>query len=127
MGLLPCSWCPLIVVLVIVVLVLVAVLMALVIATVLMVLIGGISIVVSSALVSKTHTNVWKCKLTTRHSNHRSHALDVGAHIFVIARHAADIPDGHNSLDYARLGNMSLWLGVHGHNHRRNGLEDGPT
>ena len=127
MGLLPCSWRPLIVVLVIVVLVLVAVLMALIIAAVLMVLIGGISIVVSPILISKTQTNVWKCKLTTRHSNHRFHALDVGAHTFVIAHHAADIPDGHNSLGYARLGNMSLWLGVRGHNHHRSGLEDGPT
>ena len=58
MGLLPCSWRPLVVVLVIVVLILVAVLMALVIAAVLMVLIGGIGIIVSPALFSKTPTNV---------------------------------------------------------------------
>ena len=127
MGLLPCSWRSLVVVLVIVVLVLIAVLLALVIAAVLMVLIGGIGIIVSPALISKTPTNLSKCKLTTRHSNHRSHALGGDARTFAIARHAADIPDGHNSLDCARLGNMSLWLGVRGHNHRRSGLEDGPT
>ena len=66
-------------------------------------------------------------KPTTRHSNHHFHALDGGVHSLAAARHAEDIPDGRNSLDYARPGNMSLWLGVHGHNHCHSGLEDGPT
>ena len=67
--------------------------------------------------------------LTTRHSNRhsrdRSHAGAVRSLAF--ARHAADIPAGHNNLDCVRLGNMSLWLVVRGYSHRHNGLEDGPT
>lgn len=47
LGLLPCSWRPLIIVLIVVILVLVALLMAFVIAAVLMILVGGIGIVVS--------------------------------------------------------------------------------
>lgn len=47
MGLLPCSRRPLVVVLIIVILILVALLMALIVPAVLMVLIGGISIVIS--------------------------------------------------------------------------------
>ena len=46
-GLLPCSWRPLIIVLIVVILVLVALLMAFVVAAVLMILVGGIGIVVS--------------------------------------------------------------------------------
>lgn len=127
MGLLSCSWRPLVVVLIVVVLVLVALLMALVVAAVLMVLVGSVGIVVSPVTHKQIIRQYGECKLTTRHSNHHSHAPGGSVHSLAAAHHVADIPDGHNSLGYARHGSMSLWLGVHGHNHRHSGLEDGPT
>ena len=106
MGLLPCSWRPLVVVLVVVILVLVALLMALVVAAVLMVLISGIGIVVSPVI--DEHI-IHRCviKLTIRHSNHHFRALDADVQSLAAARHAADIPEDRNSLGYAPPGNMS--------------------
>ena len=50
LGLLPCSWRPLVVILIVVVFVLVTLLMALVVAAVLLILVGGIGIVVSPVI-----------------------------------------------------------------------------
>ena len=104
--------------------------MTLVVAAVLLVLVGGIGIVVSTATREKNICQCVKPRLTTRHSNHHSHSHSLaaaGVHNPAAARHAAGIPAGRNSLDYARPDNMSLWLVVHGHSRRRSGLEDGPT
>lgn len=103
--------------------------MAVIVAAVLAVMVGGISIVVSPAIREQEIRPCVKSRLTTRHSNRHSHyhSPDAGVHSLAAARHAADIPAGHSNLDCARPGNMSLWLVVHGHSHRRSGLEDDPT
>lgn len=70
-----------------------------------------------------------KSKLTIRHSNRHFHFhfLAVDVHSLAAALHAADILAGRSSLGYARPDNMNPWHVAHGHNHRRSGLEDGPT
>ena len=101
--------------------------MALVVAAILMVVVGGIRVVVTTVTHEQNVRRRVQISLTTRRSNRHSHSLAGVAHSLEAARHAADIPDDRNSRDYARPDNTSLWLGVRGHSHRRNGLEDGPT
>ncbi len=101
--------------------------MALVVAAILVVLVGSVGVVVSPVTHEQNVRRLLKFRLTTRHSNRRSHCLAGGAHSLAAAHHAADILGGRNSLDCARPDNRNLWLGVDGHSHRRNGLEDGPT
>lgn len=104
--------------------------MALIVAAVLLVLVGSIGIVVTPVAREQNVCGYGKPRLTTRHSSRRSHSQPLagaGDHSLGAARHAVDIPVGHNSLDCVRLGNMSLWLVVHGRSHHRSGLEGGPT
>ena len=107
MGLVPGSWRALIVVLIVVIVILVALLMALVVATILMVLVGSIGIIISPIIREQSFQLRLRSKLTTHHSNRRSHCLADGARSHVAARHAADIPGDRNTLDCAHPGNKN--------------------